>query len=709
MKTIALIAILLMLSGSGWSKESKDKKKSADPNLEVVNIALAPQYITWQRMTMYIATSEEKKVFSRLTSDRDRDIFINIFWQQRDPTPGTPENEYQKEIEARFAHVNEFFRRGSPRPGWMTDMGRIYMILGKPNSVSAFENVVGLYPATVWYYYGEGKTNLPTYYNIVFFKPFGAGEWKLYDPVSDGPRSLIVNTSGVSQDDYYQMYTTIEEMAPDLAGPLVSMIPGEIPYNYAPNPMANLVMANIIESPLKKINVSYATNFLKYKGNVSVESSINYIESSNTVALVRNERYNYNFVNFSIKPKKVSIDFNETKDQYYTNYRLSVSLRQNDAIVFQYVKNFAIDIDQKMEQNLTSCGIVLHDYFPIIPGKYQLVVFIENSVGKEFTYYDREINVPAEPGSPVLATPVLGYQTEENRSPFYSPYKFQDKKLVIDTDKVFSGSEIPIILIGVYHANPALWEKGKVEWTLRGMSEKNPFGKSGTILLKDSTFQKDSNFLQPLTDGGLKPDYYEATLKLYNSAGNLLNTQSAEFTVSPSMKLARPIGIFKQMLDESIYYFEYQLGQQYEGIKNFEQAELHYVKSLESKPDYSDALLAYLRIENSLKKFTVALTEAERLKGDEKLAFEYHAVRGTALFGLEKYEEAQAEFLKANKIYNSDTGVINQLGFTFLKLNNPEQALESFSASLRLNRDQPLIEKALADVRKKMPPEAEKK
>jgi tetratricopeptide (TPR) repeat protein len=212
-----------------------------------------------------------------------------------------------------------------------------------------------------------------------------------------------------------------------------------------------------------------------------------------------------------------------------------------------------------------------------------------------------------------------------------------------------------------------------------------------------------------LTDGGLKPDYYEATLKLYNSAGNLLNTQSAEFTVSPAMKLARPIGIFKQMRDESIYYFEYQLGQQYEGIRNLEQAELHYVKSLESKPDYSDALLAYLRIENSLKKFAVVLAEAERLKGDEKLAFEYHALRGTALFGLEKYEEAQAELLNANKIYNSDTGVINQLGFTFLKLNNPEQALESFSASLRLNRNQPLIEKAMVDIRKKMPPEAEKK
>jgi tetratricopeptide (TPR) repeat protein len=163
------------------------------------------------------------------------------------------------------------------------------------------------------------------------------------------------------------------------------------------------------------------------------------------------------------------------------------------------------------------------------------------------------------------------------------------------------------------------------------------------------------------------------------------------------------------MRDESIYYFEYQLGQQYEGIHDLEQAERHFIRSLESKPDYSDALLAFLRIENNLKKFPTVLTEAERLKDDEKLAFEYHAIRGTALFGLEKYEEAQAEFMKANKIYNSDCGVINKLGFTFLKLNNPEQALKSFSASLLLNHDQPLIERTIADIRKKMPPDTEKK
>ena len=94
-------------------------------------------------MITYITFKEERRVFLKLTNDRDRDAFINIFWLQRDPTPGTPENEFKAEIEKRFAYVNEFFKRGTSRPGWMTDQGQIYMTLGKPNSIERFDDRTG--------------------------------------------------------------------------------------------------------------------------------------------------------------------------------------------------------------------------------------------------------------------------------------------------------------------------------------------------------------------------------------------------------------------------------------------------------------------------------------------------------------------------------------------------------------------------------------
>jgi len=46
---------------------------------------------------VYIITATERSVFLKLQSDRERDIFIEAFWRQRDPTPGTPENEFKTE------------------------------------------------------------------------------------------------------------------------------------------------------------------------------------------------------------------------------------------------------------------------------------------------------------------------------------------------------------------------------------------------------------------------------------------------------------------------------------------------------------------------------------------------------------------------------------------------------------------------------------
>ena len=153
-------------------------------------------------MVTHITLADERKVFLKLANDRDRDAFITIFWLQRDPTPGTPDNEFKAEVEKRFAYVNDFFKRGAVRPGWMTDQGKIYMILGKPNSQERFDEKPGLYPVQVWYYYGDASLGLPTYFNIVFYKRFGAGEWKLYNPAQDGPAALLIQDSPMDSDDY---------------------------------------------------------------------------------------------------------------------------------------------------------------------------------------------------------------------------------------------------------------------------------------------------------------------------------------------------------------------------------------------------------------------------------------------------------------------------------------------------------------------------
>ena len=73
---------------------------------------------TWlEEEVVYIITPKERDVFLKLASDKERDIFIDAFWKQRDPTPGTPKNEFREEHYRRIGYANRMLGRGTPTPG----------------------------------------------------------------------------------------------------------------------------------------------------------------------------------------------------------------------------------------------------------------------------------------------------------------------------------------------------------------------------------------------------------------------------------------------------------------------------------------------------------------------------------------------------------------------------------------------------------------
>lgn len=77
----------------------------------------------------HIITSQEERIFREMPPE-DRGEFIMDFWARRDPDPSTPENEFRSQYYTRLAVADKAFRAGIP--GWMTDKGRIFILLGQP-------------------------------------------------------------------------------------------------------------------------------------------------------------------------------------------------------------------------------------------------------------------------------------------------------------------------------------------------------------------------------------------------------------------------------------------------------------------------------------------------------------------------------------------------------------------------------------------------
>ncbi len=111
-----------------------DKQRKA--NAKALKIELSKTYRKWlDEDVRWIITDEEQKAFMQLSNDEERDQFIEAFWQRRDPTPDTEENEYKEEHYRRIAYANEHFAAGIP--GWRTDRGHMYIVFGPADEIES--------------------------------------------------------------------------------------------------------------------------------------------------------------------------------------------------------------------------------------------------------------------------------------------------------------------------------------------------------------------------------------------------------------------------------------------------------------------------------------------------------------------------------------------------------------------------------------------
>ena len=111
-----------------------EKQKKA--NAKALKIEFSKTYRKWlDEDVRWIITDDEKATFMQLSNDEERDQFIEAFWQRRDPTPDTEENEFKEEHYRRIAYANEHYAAGIP--GWKTDRGRMYIVFGPADEVES--------------------------------------------------------------------------------------------------------------------------------------------------------------------------------------------------------------------------------------------------------------------------------------------------------------------------------------------------------------------------------------------------------------------------------------------------------------------------------------------------------------------------------------------------------------------------------------------
>jgi len=165
MKTRILL-ILLLLAGAVSIPASNEDTKLTDRDKEFLSV------------TRYIITGEEEKLFKSL-SQVERPAFIEEFWKKRDPDPKTEENLFKETYFSRIVYANQRYRAG--KPGWLTDRGRIFILLGPPDYMNEFPAGITSddRPSVVWTYDNKLHSELARTMEFIFIDFRGTNDYQL--------------------------------------------------------------------------------------------------------------------------------------------------------------------------------------------------------------------------------------------------------------------------------------------------------------------------------------------------------------------------------------------------------------------------------------------------------------------------------------------------------------------------------------------------
>jgi GWxTD domain-containing protein len=208
-----VLGLALPVLNAAPQEETEKLSKAEKRRQKAIQKELESPYKKWlSEEVPYIITGEERAAFKKLTTDDEREQFIENFWERRNPNPGSPENEFKEEYYRRIAYANEHYASGLE--GWRTDRGRIYIMYGPPDDIDSHPSggsymrpqeegggETSTYPFETWHYrYIDGVgTNI----DLEFVDPTMTGEFHLtMDP---GEKDALAHVPGIGLTDSEQM------------------------------------------------------------------------------------------------------------------------------------------------------------------------------------------------------------------------------------------------------------------------------------------------------------------------------------------------------------------------------------------------------------------------------------------------------------------------------------------------------------------------
>ncbi len=680
------LCLFFLIMGLLLPLEVKAKKKSIKNLPEI--------YKKWlEEEVVYIITSKEKEVFLQLETDKERDLLIEAFWKQRDPTPGTPKNEFKEEHYRRINYANQWFGRGTTRPGWKTDRGKIYIILGKPVSTESHGTDIPVVPTEVWFYQRDSSHGLPSNFYVVFFQEGGVGDYILYSPVRHGPKKLLEGYFGDSKNAYY----ILKKLNKELASVSYSLIPGEI-QDIEPRPSisSEMLLKKIEVLPQRQIKDQYAEKLLKYKEFVEVDYSINYIGNDSVVKIIKNKA-GFFTVHYAIEPERLTLYPYE--DKYSANLELfgKISDLQGKTI-YQFQKKVPLVFAPDQLSDLKAKRFSFQDVFPLIPGSYRFDLLIKNTVSKEFTSVEKNIVIPRATSSPQMSSLILAHKVRKYDSKKHSNRAFQFGNLQIypPAQKNFAVKDTLFVYFQIYALTEELKKNGVMEYSIFKEDEK-----VHTLTKKVKEYEDKTNFLQQFSLDNYQPGIYSISVSLLDKNMKGILVEREDFLITHATLLPRAWSLSEVIPPSDDPVYSYILGNQLLNKGAAEKAKILLEKAYRIKPESLKFALGFTKVIFILKEYQriKEILSPFLKKADKEEAIYFYLGKSSHMLG--QLEEAISYYKKYLSHFGTHLGILNSIGECYYQIGDKKEALRAWEKSLEMDPEQEDIRKIVDSLKKK--------
>ena len=641
----------------------------------------------------YIITEHERELFLSLTTRDERARFIAAFWAKRDPNRTTPENELREEHYRRIDYANEFLGRESFLPGWRTDRGRYYIILGEPRSIQRFYGSNVLKEAELWFYQGQEGRGLPAFFYLLFFKRDEVGDYRLYHPLMDGPASLLRGTDVSAATENLVALEKLEAIDAELAHASLSLDAGEPP-DFLTGRAAigvDTLLARIEDSPKRAINTDYIDAWTEYGKRVAAEYSFNFVPNRNLFAVMAGPEATP-IVHFSIEldPTSFGLETNEDQSKFYTTLDVTVEATRSDGtLVHSSAHSTFIELTPRQVEEIQNAPVAYQDDFPLVPGSYTISVIARNRALKNYTVAEADLEIPelAPPTlrmTPAIVDVILCHRAtvsaEDIEADEVRTFQFGRARLEPATGNIFSIGDTVTVFAQV-HAAP---DEARLQFDLV----------SGDEVLDSNTGKLTAELSTLRLVGG----DYQVRVKLLSTDGTVVAEKRVGLTLSPRTYIPRPAFVYRRGFNtKAPGLLALVKGDQLWRLSRFEDAQEAFEAAVAAgNPNLPQALwklaTAYLRAGDAER----AMTLLTPLEETFPVQFEVVAGLGLGFYLKGDYEKTVGYLERAAAIRPPDTSVLNALGDSHQRLGNEAKAKHYFERSLELDPAQDTVRKRLA-------------